>query len=165
MHVASYILGAIGVIGFFVASVFFDTHSTSFYCIVSICLTCSLLSTYFYWHGLTVKVNPEITIYLINRHNGDGFRLIIENTSNEDAYHVNLTFEFNKNQPFPIQQNVYNETFPVKTVEGRVKKEVSTIIAAISDRSFKATWNWKNEKGKKFSRENVVNCEQLDPVI
>jgi len=65
MHVVSYILGIIGVIGFFIASVFFYTHSTSFYCVVSISVTCSLLSTYFYWRGSTVKANPKITIYLI----------------------------------------------------------------------------------------------------
>lgn len=158
MHVASYILGTIGVIGFFVASVFLDTYKTSFYCIVSISVTCSLLSTYFYWCGSTIKVNPEITIYLINRHDGDGFRLIIENTSNEDAYHVNLTFELKSNQPFPIQQNIYDETFPINTIDGKVKKEISTTIVDNSNRSFNATWNWKNEKGKKFSRENTVNC-------
>jgi hypothetical protein len=158
MHVASYILGAIGVIGFFVASVFFDTHATSFYCVFSISVTCSLLSTYFYWRGSTVKVNPEITIYLINRHDGDGFRLIIENTSNEDAYHINLTFELKENQTFPIQQNIYNETFPINAIDGKVKKEISTTIVDNSDRSFNTTWNWKNEKGEKFSRENIVNC-------
>ena len=83
MHAASYTLGVIGMIGFFVASVFFDTYNISFYCVVSISVTCSLLSTYFYWRGSTVKANPKITIYLINRHDGYGFRLIIENTSNE----------------------------------------------------------------------------------
>lgn len=158
MHVISYILGSIGVIGFFVASVFFDTYTTSFYCFVSISVTCSLLSTYFYWRGSTVKVNPEITIYLINRHDGEGFRLIIENTSNEDAYHINLTFELKRNQPFPIQQSVYNETFPIKIIDGKVNKEISTIIVANSDRSFNATWNWKNEKDEKFTRKNIVNC-------
>ncbi len=145
-------------IGFFVASVFLDTYKTSFYCVVPISITCSLLSTYLYWRGSTVKANPEITIYTINCHDGYGFRLIIENTSNEDAYHIDLTFELKKNQPFPIQQNVYNKTFPIKTIDGKVKEEVSTIIVADSASSYNATWNWKNEKGKKFSRENIVNC-------
>ncbi len=157
MHVASYILGIIGIIGFFVASVFFDTHNTYFYYVVSISVTCSLLSTYFYWRGSTVKANPEITICLINRHDGYGFRLIIENTSNEDAYNINLAFKLKNNQPFPIQQKVYKETFPIKIIDGKDRKEISTKIVANSDRSFNATWNWKNEKGKKFSRENVVN--------
>ena len=157
MHVASYILGIIGMIGFFVASVFFDTYKTSFYCVVSISVTCSLLSAYFYWCGSTVKANPKINIYLINRHDGYGFRLIIENTSNEDAYHMNLVFKLKNNQPFPIQQKVYKETFPINIIDGKDRKEISTIIAADSDRLFNATWNWKNEKGKKFSRENVVN--------
>ncbi len=158
MYVASYILGAIGVIGFFVSSVFLDTYKTSFYCVVFISVTCSLLSTYFFWRGSTVKANPEIIIYLINRHDGNGFRLIIENRSNEDAYHANLTFELKNNQPFPIQQNVYNETFPIKIIDGKVKKELSTIIAANSDQSFNAVWNLKNEKGDKFSRKNIVIC-------
>jgi len=157
MHVASYILGIIGMIGFFVASVFFDTYNTSFYCVVSISVTCALLSTYFYWRGSTVKANPKITIYLINRHDGYGFQLIIENTSNEDAYNINLAFKLKNNQPLPIQQKVYKETFPIKIIDGKDRKEFSTIIVADSDRSFNATWNWKNEKGKKFSRENVVN--------
>ena len=157
MHVASYILGIIGMIGFFVASVFFDTHNSSFYCVVSISVTCSLLSTYFYWRGSTVKVNPEITIYSINRHHGFGFQLIIENTSNEDAYNINLTFKLKNTQPFPIQQKVYKETFPIKIIEGKDRKEISTIIVANSDHSFNATWKWENEKGKKFSRENIVN--------
>ena len=157
MHVASYILGIIGMIGFFVASVFFDTYKTSFYCVVSISVTCSLLSAYFYWCGSTVKANPKINIYLINRHDGYGFRLIIENTSNEDAYHMNLVFKLKNNQPFPIQQKVYKETFPINIIDGKDRKEISTIIAADSDRLFNATWNWKNEKGKKFSRENIVN--------
>lgn len=157
MHFASYILGSFGVIGFFVSSVFFDTYKTPFYCVVFISLTCSLLSTYFYWCGSTIKVNPEITTYLINRHDGDGFRLIIENTSNEDAYHINLAFDLKKNQPFPIQQNIYDKTFPINTIDGKVKKEISTIIAN-SDSSFNATWNWKNEKGEKFFRENIINC-------
>lgn len=157
MHVASYILGIIGVIGFFVASVSFDTHNTSFYCVVSISVTCSLLSTYFYWRGSTVKANPEITIYLINRHDGYGSRLIIENTSNEDAYNINLAFKLKSNQPFPIQQKVYKETFPINIIDGKDRKEISTIIAADSDCSFNATWNWENEKGKKFSRESLVN--------
>ena len=157
MHVVSYILGIIGVIGFFVASIFFDIHNTSFYCVVSISVTCSLLSTYFYWRGSTVKANPKITIYLINRHDGYGFQLIIENTSNEDAYNINLAFKLKNNQPFPIQQKVYKETFPINIIDGKDRKEISTIIAADSDRLFNATWNWKNEKGKKFSRENIVN--------
>ena len=157
MHVVSYILGIIGVIGFFVASVFFYTHSTSFYCVVSISVTCSLLSAYFYWCGSTVKANPKINIYLINRHDGYGFRLIIENTSNEDAYHMNLVFKLKNNQPFPIQQKVYKETFPIKIMDGKDRKEISTIIVANSDRSFNATWNWENEKGEKFSRDNIVN--------
>ncbi len=42
-------------------------------------------------------------------------------------------------------------------MDGKDRKEISTIIVADSDRSFNATWNWGNEKGKKFSRENVVN--------
>ena len=157
MHVASYILGIIGMIGFFVASVFFDTYNTSFYCVVSISVTCSLLSAYFYWCGSTVKANPKINIYLINRHDGYGFRLIIENTSNEDAYHMNLVFKLKNNQPFPIQQKVYKETFPIKIIDGKDRKEFSTIIVADSDRSFNATWNWENEKGEKFSRDNIVN--------
>jgi hypothetical protein len=157
MHVVSYILGIIGVIGFFVASVSFDTHNTFFYCVVSISVTCSLLSTYFYWRGSTVKANPEITIYLINRHDGYGSRLIIENTSNEDAYNINLAFKLKSNQPLPIQQKTYKETFPINIIDGKDRKEISTIIAADSDCSFNATWNWGNEKGKKFSRENVVN--------
>ena len=157
MHVVSYILGIIGVIGFFIASVFFYTHSTSFYCVVSISVTCSLLSTYFYWHSSTVKANPKITIYLINSLDGYESRLIIENTSNEDAYNINLAFKLKNNQPFPIQQKVYKETFPINIIDGKDRKEISTIIAADSDRLFNATWNWKNEKGKKFSRENIVN--------
>ena len=157
MHIASYILGIIGMIGFSVASVFFDTHKTSFYCVVFISVTCSLLSAYFYWRGSTVKANPKITIYLINRHDGYGFRLIIENTSNEDAYNINLTFKLKNNQPFPIQQKAYKETFPIKIMDGKDRKEISTIIVANSDRSFNATWNWENEKGKIFSRENIVN--------
>ena len=157
MHVVSYILGIIGMIGFFVASVFFDTYNTSFYCVVSISVTCSLLSTYFYWHGSTVKANPKITIYLINRHDGYGFRLIIENTSNEDAYNINLTFKLKNKQPFPIQQKVYRETFPIKIMDGKDRKEISTIIVADSDHSFNATWSWRNEKGKNISRENIVN--------
>jgi hypothetical protein len=120
-------------------------------------VTCSLLSTYFYWRGSTVKANPEITIYLINRHDGYGFRLIIENRSNEDAYNINLTFKLKNNHPFPIQQKVYKETFPINIIDGNDRKEISTIIVANSDRSFNATWNWGNEKGKKFSRENIVN--------
>ena len=157
MHVVSYILGIIGVIGFFVASIFFDIHNTSFYCVVSISVTCSLLSTYFYWRGSTVKANPEITIHLINHHDGYGSRLVIENTSSEDAYNINLAFKLKNNQPFPIQQKVYKETFPINIIDGKNRKEISTIIAADSDRLFNATWNWKNEKGKKFSRENIVN--------
>jgi|GEM_PF-4402034 hypothetical protein len=157
MHVVSYILGIIGVIGFFVASIFFDIHNTSFYCVVSISVTCSLLSTYFYWRGSTVKANPEITIHLINHHDGYGSRLVIENTSSEDAYNINLAFKLKNNQPFPIQQKVYKETFPINIIDGKDRKEISTIIAADSDRLFNATWNWKNEKGKKFSRENIVN--------
>ena len=157
MHVVSYILGIIGVIGFFVASIFFDIHNTSFYCVVSISVTCSLLSTYFYWRGSTVKANPEITIHLINSLDGYESRLIIENTSNEDAYNINLAFKLKNNQPFPIQQKVYKETFPINIIDGKDRKEISTIIAADSDRLFNATWNWKNEKGKKFSRENIVN--------
>ena len=137
MHVASYILGIIGVIGFFVASISFGTYNTSFYCIVSISVTCTLLSTYFYWRGSTVKANPEITIYLINHHDDDddddgyGSRLIIENTSNEDAYHINLAFILKNNQPFPIQQRVYKETFPIEIIDGKDRKEISTIIAAV----------------------------------
>ena len=157
MHVVSYILGIIGVIGFFVASIFFDIHNTSFYCVVSISVTCSLLSTYFYWRGSTVKANPEITIHLINHHDGYGSRLVIENTSSEDAYNINLAFKLKNNQPFPIQQKVYKETFPINIIDGKDRKEISTIIAADSDRSFNTIWNWKNEKGKKFSRENIVN--------
>jgi len=120
-------------------------------------VACSLLSTYFYWRGSTVKVNPEITIYLINRHDGYGFRLIIENRSNEDAYNINLTFKLKNNQPFPIQQKVYKETFPINIIDGKDRKEIPTIIVADSDCSLNATWNWKNERGKKFSRENIVN--------
>jgi hypothetical protein len=157
MHVVSYILGIIGVVGFFVASVSFDTHNTSFYCVVSISVTCALLSTYFYWCGSTVKTNPGITIYLINRYDGYRSRLIVENTSNEDAYNINLTFKLKSNQTFPIQQKVYKETFPINIIEGKDRKEISTRIAADSDRSFNATWNWENEKGKRFSRKNVVN--------
>ena len=157
MHVVSYILGIIGVVGFFVASVSFDTHNTSFYCVVSISVTCSLLSTYFYWSGSTVKANPKITIYLINRHDGYGSRLIIENTSDEDAYNINLAFKLKNNQPFPIQQKIYKETFPINIIDGMDRKEISTIIVADSDRSFNVTWNWKNEKGRKFSRKNIVN--------
>ncbi|MCP4254274.1 MAG: hypothetical protein GY775_12865, partial [Candidatus Scalindua sp.] len=125
MHVASYILGIIGMIGFFVASIFFDTHNTSFYSVVSVSATCTLLSTYFYWHGSTVKANPEITIYLTNRHDGDGLRLIIENTSNEDAYNINLTFKLKSNQPFPIQQKIYEETFPINLIDGKDMKEIA----------------------------------------
>ena len=160
MHVASYILGIIGMIGFFVASVFLDTHKISFYCVFSISMTCSLLSAYFYWRGSTVKADPKITIYLINRHDGYGFQLIIENTSNEDAYNINLAFKLKNNQPFPIQQKVYKETFPINTIDGKDKKEVPTIIVANSNRSFNATWNWKNEKSKRFSRENIVNFKE-----
>ena len=157
MHVVSYILGIIGVIGFFVASVFFYTHSTSFYCVVSISVTCSLLSTYFYWRSSTVKANPEITIHLINHHDGYGSRLVIENTSSEDAYNINLAFKLKNNQPFPIQQKVYKETFPINIMDGKDRKEISAIIVADSDHSFNATWNWENEKGEKFSRDNIVN--------
>ena len=158
MHIASYILGIIGIIGVFVASVFFDTHKTTFYCVVSISVTCSLLSAYFYWRGSTVKANPIITIYLINRHDGYGFLLIIENTNNEDAYNMNLTFKLKNKQPFPIQQKIYKETFPIKIMDGKDMKEISTIIVANSDRPYNATWNWENEKGEKFSKENIVNC-------
>ncbi len=157
MHVFSYVLGIIGMIGFFVASIFFDTHNASFYSVVSVSATCTLLSTYFYWRGSTVKANPEITIYLINRHDGYGLRLIIENTSNEDAYNINLTFKLKNNQPFPIQQKTYKETFPINLIDGKDRKEISAIVVANSDHSFNATWNWKNERGKKFSRENIVN--------
>ena len=139
MHVASYTLGIIGMIGFFVASVFFDTYNTSFYCVVFISVTCSLLSTYFYWRGSTVKANPEITIYLINSLDGYGSRLIIENTSNEDAYNINLAFKLKNNQPFPIPQKIYKETFPINIIDGKNRKEISTIIAADSDRLFNAT--------------------------
>ena len=157
MHVASYILGIIGMIGFYVASIFFDTHNTSFYSIISVSTTCTLLSTYFHWQGSTVKANPEITIYLINRHDGYGLRLIIENISNEDAYNINLTFELKNNQPLPIQQKVYKETFPINLIDGKDRKDISAIVVANSGHSFNATWNWKNERGKKFSRENIVN--------
>ncbi len=156
MHVASYILGIIGMIGLFVASAFFNIHNTSFYCVVSISVTCTLLSTYFYWRGSTVKANPEITIYLINRHDGNGLRLIIENTSNEDAYNINLTFELKNNQPFPIQQKTYKETFPINLIDGKDMKEISAIVVANTDHSFNTTWNWKNERGKKFSRKKVL---------
>ena len=119
MYVASYIFGIIGMIGFYVASIFFDTHNTSFYSIISVSTTCTLLSTYFHWQGSTVKANPEITIYLINRHDGYGLRLIIENISNEDAYNINLTFELKNNQPFPIQQKTYKKTFPINLIDGK----------------------------------------------
>jgi hypothetical protein len=157
MHIASYILGIIGIIGVFVASIFFDTHKTTFCCVFSISVTCSLLSAYFYWRGSTVKANPIITIYLINRHDGYGSRLIIENISNEDAYNINLAFKLKSNQPLPIQQKTYKETFPINIIDGKDRKEISTVIAPDSDRSFNATCNWGNEKGKKFSRENAVN--------
>ena len=42
-------------------------------------------------------------------------------------------------------------------MDGKDRKEISTTVVADSDRSFNATWNWRNEKGKKFSRENIVN--------
>ncbi len=158
MHIASYIFGIIGIIGVFVASIFFDTHKTTFYSVFSISVTCSLLSAYFYWRGSTVKANPIITIYLINRHDGYGFLLIIENTSNEDAYNINFTFKLKNRQPFPIRQKLYKEMLPIKILDGKDRKEISTIIVADSDRSYNATWSWKNEKGVKFSKENIVNC-------
>ncbi len=156
MHVASYILGIIGMTGFFVASIFFDTNNTSFYSVVSVSATCTLLSTYFYWRGSTVKADPEITIYLTNRHDGYGLRLIIENTSNEDAYNINLTFKLKSNQPFPIQQKIYEETFPINLIDGKDMKEIAAIVVANSDHSLNATLNWKNERGKNFSRKKIL---------
>ncbi len=158
MYIVSYILGIIGIIGIFASSGFLDLHKTTSYCVVSISVACSLLSAYFYWYGSTVKANPIITIDLTNRHDGHGFQLIIENTSNEDAYNINLTFKLKNRQPFPIQQKLYKEMLPIKILDGRDRKEISTIIVADSDRSYNATWSWKNEKGVIFSKENIVNC-------
>jgi hypothetical protein len=48
--------------------------------------------------------------------------------------------------------------FPIKIMDGKDRKEISSIIVADSDPSYNAAWSWKNEKGEKFSKENIVYC-------
>jgi hypothetical protein len=97
-------------------------------------------------------INVELVKIGHNKH-----RFIISNTSQVDAYDID--FELKEGQKFPIPQNTYKETFPIKNIFGGDYVEVIAALSYDSGISFDLTWRWKNKKGKSFFRANTVSLK------
>ncbi len=103
----------------------------------------------------TKESKPTINISLI-RIPAYGFYFILENPSDEDAHEITLDIELRPGQPNPFQQKVYKETFPIKTIYAKDKKQIQTIINPSLNIAYDATWRWQGKKGETFSRQDVI---------
>ncbi|MGR3311418.1 MAG: hypothetical protein ACUZ77_11680 [Candidatus Brocadiales bacterium] len=101
------------------------------------------------------KTEPIINVELITvGHNSH--RLVFSNTSSEDAYDINLPIKANPNHP--VLKDVYERTFPIKTIYAKSDKEFIATVK-LEANEFDLTWHWKNKKGKSFSRSNIVSVK------
>ncbi len=103
----------------------------------------------------TKESKPTINISLIYI-SAYGFYFVLENPSDEDAHEITLDIELRHGQPNPFQQKVYKETFPIKTIYAKDKKQIQTIINPSLNIAYDATWSWQGKKGEKFSRQDVI---------
>lgn len=98
---------------------------------------------------------PTINISLIYI-SAYGFYFVLENPSDEDAQKITLDIELRPGQPNPFQQKVYKETFPIKTIYAKDKKQIQTIINPSLNIAYDATWRWQGKKGETFSRQDEI---------
>lgn len=98
---------------------------------------------------------PTINISLIYI-SAYGFYFVFTNPSDEDAHEITLDIELRLGQPNPFQQKVYKETFPIKTIYAKDKKQIQTIINPSLNIEYDATWRWQGKKGETFSRQDVI---------
>jgi len=105
------------------------------------------------------KSKPEINIELVTiGHNS--YLFTVSNTSDQDAYEIDLKFNLKDNQIFPIPKQLYEDTFPIKTIFKHDYKEIIASLSYDSGIEFDIKWSWKSNKGKSFSQENIVSLKR-----
>ena len=107
----------------------------------------------------TKESKPTINISLIYI-SAYGFYFVLENPSNNDAHEITLDIKLRPGQSNPFQQKIYKETFPIKTIYAKDKKQIQTIINPSLNIAYDATWRWQGKNGETISRQDVIKFSE-----
>ena len=104
-------------------------------------------------------LKPDVIAYIIEvGHRQE--RLVLENRSEVSAFEIDLKLHLKPRQLDPFPQGIREETFPIKELYGKDKRQILFSLDKDTGIEFEAEWEWKNENGEVFKRQNKISLRK-----